>query len=160
MFLKAARLVVDAVPDAHAIIVGDTADGDPAYRDELETMCRELGIAERTTFTGYQSDIASLMRASDVLVHASTKAEPFGTVILEGMSCGRPYVAMNEGGPPEMIESAVHGLLVGPNQPDEMARADSHNPERTQRRPSAFGSAARARSVRAFLGPDDCEKAP
>jgi glycosyltransferase involved in cell wall biosynthesis len=152
VFLRAARLVVETVPDAHAMIVGDTSDGDLAYGDGLREMSRELGIADRTTFTGYRSDIAPLMRASEVLVHASTMAEPFGTVVMEGMACGRPYVAMDEGGPPEMIESGTHGLLVRPSQPGEMARAIITlltQPETA----ATFGSAARSRSLERFSAP-------
>ena len=35
VFLKAARLVLDAVPEAHAMIVGDVSDGNPGYGDRL-----------------------------------------------------------------------------------------------------------------------------
>ncbi|MGA2700256.1 MAG: glycosyltransferase family 4 protein [Isosphaeraceae bacterium] len=152
VFLRAASLVLEAVPDAHALVVGDTADGDQAYDEELRTMCRELAIADRTTFTGYRSDIAPLMRASDVLVHASTMAEPFGTVVLEGMACGRPYVAMDEGGPPEMIDSGIHGILVRPSEPGLMAQAIIDlltDPEMA----AACGAAARRRSVERFSAP-------
>lgn len=39
------------------------------------------------------------------------------------MACGLPYVAMDEGGPAEMIIPGVQGLLVRPNQPEAMAQA-------------------------------------
>jgi glycosyltransferase involved in cell wall biosynthesis len=152
VFLKAARMVLDAVPEAHAMIVGDTADGDPAYGEVLRGLSRELGIEGRVSFTGYRSDIAPLMRACQVLVHASIEAEPFGTVILEGMACGRPYVAMDEGGPPEMIDSGTHGFLIRPNQPEAMAQAIITlltQPETA----AAFGSAARARCLKRFSAP-------
>ena len=51
------RLVLDAVPEAHAMIVGDVSDGDPAYGDRLRRLAGELGIADRTTFTGYRADV-------------------------------------------------------------------------------------------------------
>ena len=134
------------------MIVGDTADAEPAYGDELRELSRELGIADRTTFTGFRSDIAPLMRASEILVHASIEAEPFGLVVAEGMACGRPNVAMDEGGPPEMIDSGTHGLLVRPDQPEAMARAVITlltQPETA----AAFGLAARARCVERFSAP-------
>ena len=43
VFLKAARLVLEAVPEAHAMIVGDTADGEPAYGDELRELSSRAG---------------------------------------------------------------------------------------------------------------------
>jgi len=87
-----------------------------------------------------------------VLVHASTMAEPFGTVVLEGMACGRPYVAMDEGGPPEMIDSGIHGILVRPSEPGLMAQAIIDlltDPEMA----AACGAAARRRSVERFSAP-------
>lgn len=66
------------------------------------------------TFTGFRTDVAPMMRACDVLVHASLRPEHFGTAILEGMACGLPYVAMNEGGPAEMVKDGVTGILVPP----------------------------------------------
>ncbi len=152
VFLRAARLVLDAVPDSHAMLVGNLTDLGPGYAGELEELIRDLGIAERTTCTGYRADIAPLMRACEVLVHASTTPEPFGTVVLEGMACGRPYVAMDEGGPTEMIDSGVHGLLVRPNEPEAMARAIIT----ILTQPStaaAFGAAARARCLERFSAP-------
>jgi glycosyltransferase involved in cell wall biosynthesis len=152
VFLRAARLVLDAVPDAHAMIVGNLTDLGPAYAEELRALTRELGITDRVTFAGYRSDIAPLMRACEVLVHASTTPEPFGTVVLEGMACGRPYVAMEEGGPAEMIESGTHGLLVPASEPEAMARAIITiltEPATA----AAFGAAARARCVERFSAP-------
>lgn len=152
VFLKAARLVLEAIPDAHALIVGDTADADPHYGVELRALSRELGIADRTTFAGYRADIAPLMRASDVLVHASIEPEPFGMVVAEGMACGRPYVAMDEGGPPEMIDDGVHGLLIRPNEPEAMAKAIITLLIQSELAES-FGKAARVRCVEKFAAP-------
>ncbi|MGO8863215.1 MAG: glycosyltransferase [Acidimicrobiales bacterium] len=152
VFLRAVRTVMDSVADAHAMIVGATADGDTAYGDELEQLSCELGIRDRTTFTGYRADMPQLMRASNVIVHASTMAEPFGTVVLEAMACGRPVVAMAEGGPLHMIDSGEHGFLVPPNRPEAMAQAIITlltQPETA----AAFGAAARARSLQRFSAP-------
>ena len=152
VFLKAARLVVDAVPEAHAMIVGDVSDGNPSYGDRLRALAGELGIADRTTFTGFRADVPQMMRAADVLVHASTEPEPFGTAVLEGMACGRPYVAMDEGGPAEMITSGVHGLLVRPNAPEAMAEALITLLTRPEIA-DEFGRAARASCVERFSAP-------
>jgi glycosyltransferase involved in cell wall biosynthesis len=152
VFLRAARMVLEAVPDAHAMIVGNPTDDSPEYAEELRNLTQELGIADRTTFTGYRSDIAPLITACEVLVHASTIPEPFGLVVVEAMACGRPCVAMDEGGPVGMIDSGMHGLLVPPNQPEAMARAITTlltQPETA----AAFGAAARTRCVEKFSAP-------
>lgn len=149
VFLRAARDVIEAVPDAHAMIVGDTSDGDPAYGEALRRMAGELGIANNVTFTGYRMDTVALIRASDAIVHASTVPEPFGMVVVEGMACGKACVAMDEGGPIDMIDSGVHGLLVQPGQHEPMARAITtllKHPELA----ATYGTAARQRCLERF----------
>jgi glycosyltransferase involved in cell wall biosynthesis len=47
----------------------------------------------------------------DVLVHASITPEPFGQVVIEGMSVQLPVVASRGGGPEEIITDGVDGLL-------------------------------------------------
>jgi glycosyltransferase involved in cell wall biosynthesis len=149
IFLKAAAKWLPQFPDAHALVIGGVSDGAPEFEPMLRRMAADLGIASRVTFTGYRTDIAALMRASDILVHASLKPEPFGTVVLEGMACGKPYVAMNEGGPNEMIEDGISGLVVRPRDPEAMAKAISSllSDDEFARR---LGAAARERIVRHF----------
>ena len=147
IFLRAAAEVCRHIPEVHALIVGGPSDGDPGYVDRLKRLAHELGIESRVTFTGFRADVAPLMRACEALVHASLRPEPFGTAVLEGMGCGVPYVAMNEGGPAEMIEDGTSGMLVPPGDASAMAGAltailaDSQLRER-------MGKAARER----FLG--------
>ena len=62
-------------------------------------------------------------RALDILVLASTEPEPFGLVVVEGMATGRPVIATAHGGPCELLEDGVSGLLVPPRDPDAMAAA-------------------------------------
>ncbi len=61
--------------------------------------------------------------ALDVVVHASTRPEPFGRVIVEGMACGRAVVAVRDGGSAELFEDGVEALGVPPDDPDALAAA-------------------------------------
>ena len=51
------------------------------------------------------------------------RREPFGIVVIEAMSLGKPVVATKPGGPEEIITDGVDGQLVTWNEPDELARA-------------------------------------
>ena len=61
----------------------------------------------------------------DIIVHASTTGEPFGQVIIEGMAAGKPVVATNGGGVPEIVEDNETGFLVPMKDSCAMAAAIS-----------------------------------
>ena len=49
----------------------------------------------------------------------STRPEPFGLVVVEGMALGRAVVAAGSGGPAEII-TPDSGVLFDPTRPDEL----------------------------------------
>jgi glycosyltransferase involved in cell wall biosynthesis len=63
------------------------------------------------------------MRLCDVVVHASIVGEPFGMTVIEGMATATPVVAANKGGPTEIIEDGVTGLLVDPTDAGALSEA-------------------------------------
>jgi glycosyltransferase involved in cell wall biosynthesis len=89
----------------------------------LRQLAAELGIADRVGFTGFVADPAAAMRDLDVVVHASTRPEPFGLVIAEAMACGRAVIASAAGGAAEIITPGHDALAVGPGDVDGLSRA-------------------------------------
>lgn len=87
---------------------------------ELQARAEALGLSDRVGFTGFQ-DPARALRALDVVVHASTRPEPFGRVIVEAMATARPVVAIAGGGSSELFEDGIEALGVPPGDPDAMA---------------------------------------
>jgi glycosyltransferase involved in cell wall biosynthesis len=69
-----------------------------------------LHLNGRVGLAGYIEDPAEAMRALDIVVHASTRPEPFGMVIAEAMACGRAVIATNWGGAKEVFEDQHTGL--------------------------------------------------
>ena len=120
-FLKAASVIAGKIPNTKFLIVGETTFGPEKYKDELYKLACELAIESKVIFTGYRDDIPNIIRAMDVIVHASTSPEPFGLVIIEGMASGVPVVASNRGGHLEIIEHGKEGFLVDPEDTDELA---------------------------------------
>lgn len=116
--------------DCQIWVVGDalfTGD-DRAYAADLHTLAREPALRGRVTFAGHREDIPLWMRASDIVVHASTAPEPFGRVIVEAMLCARPVVAADAGGPREILypdgaEVGELGLLHHPGDSDSLRQA-------------------------------------
>jgi len=138
-FLRAARLVVDRVPDAKFLVVGDGP-----MRPEIERLIRELGLDDHVVLTGSRSDVPDLLRAMDVFVLSSSTVECFPNALLEAMAAGRPAVCTAVGGVPEMIEDTVTGYLVPVHDPGALADRLVHilsDSELAHR----MGEAARAR---------------
>ncbi|MFL6307610.1 MAG: glycosyltransferase, partial [Candidatus Sulfotelmatobacter sp.] len=93
------------------------------YEISLHRMVQEHGLEDLVEFVGFQNDIAAAMQSLDILVHASTVGEPFGQVIVQGMACGKPVIATNGGGVPEIVVDGKTGLLVPMNDAPAMAEA-------------------------------------
>jgi glycosyltransferase involved in cell wall biosynthesis len=109
IFLEAAAQVVAAGHDARFVVVGAPMFGEEGYLTELRTQVQRLQIGDRVEFRGFRPDVD--MAEFDVLVHASTSADPFPNTVLEGMAAGLPVVASRGGGVPEMLEHGVSGRL-------------------------------------------------
>lgn len=98
--------------------------------DALKAQAQFLGIAERCTWHGAQSQpgvFAALARA-DLFVLASKKAadgdqDGLPNVLMEAASQGLPIVSTRAAAIGEFIEDGENGLLVAPGAPDELAVA-------------------------------------
>lgn len=105
------------LPGVELSIVGDGPE-----RSQLERQAQALGVADRVTFHGVQSDIERLLPAFDVLLIPS-RTEAHGMVAAEGLACSVPVVASAVGGLQSLVEDEKTGLLVPPDDPRELASA-------------------------------------
>lgn len=117
-FLRAARIISQNQPQTRFALVGDGP-----LRPLLEREAAELGIAPLVAFCGIQRDIGSYIGSFDVAVQCSVDKEGCSNVILEAMAMGKPVVATEVGGNPELVEPRVSGLLVPPGDPQALAGA-------------------------------------
>jgi glycosyltransferase involved in cell wall biosynthesis len=115
-FLRAARTVVDELPNARFLIIGDGPT-----RPQLEALCAELQITPNVHFAGSRHDVVRLLRAIDVFVLSSVTVECFPISLLEAMACARPAVCSAVGGIAEMINDGETGYLVPPKDPPQLA---------------------------------------
>lgn len=90
----------------------------------LKALARELGISQRVTFTGPQTEAQVLahMRAADLFCLPSF-AEGIPVVLMEAMACGLPCLSTTACGIPELITHGEHGLLVRPGDVQGLAQA-------------------------------------
>ncbi len=101
-------------PAARALIIGGVHRAGAAYLAQMDRRIRELRLGTHVIHTGFRTDVADLVNALDVVVHTSVRPEPFGRVILEAMLLGKPVVATDAGGVPELIEDGTTGFLTPP----------------------------------------------
>ena len=81
-----------------------------AYQRELERLIFELGIENQVLFSGFTKEVNEHIVLCDVTVLATPK-ETFGLVVIESMANGVAVIATANGGPLEIIEDGVDGLL-------------------------------------------------
>ncbi|MBV9605253.1 MAG: glycosyltransferase, partial [Solirubrobacterales bacterium] len=107
--------------EERAVIVGGALFGENECERELHRLAAALGIGDRVEFRGHRPNVWDELSRIDVLVHASVTPEPFGQVILEGMAAGVPVIATRAGGPVEILEHDVTGILYEPGIVAELA---------------------------------------
>ncbi len=146
--LDAFRRVLDDEPEARLLVIGDSGFWTDDYRDELKQQAEDLGCAEAVHWLGFREDIPQLLALTDVMVLPS-KDEPFGIVLVEAMAAGKPVVATRTGGPLDIVEERVTGLLVEAGNDKQLADAILQllgDPERA----AAMGKAGRKRAEEHF----------
>ncbi len=121
VLVEAMALLRERFPKLRAWIVGGVHASGAAYAEKLRRRIGELGLDDRILLTGAREDVPDLMRAMDVVVHTSVRGEPFGRVIIEAMTVGRPVVATRAGGVPEFVRDGVDGLLAEPGDAEDLA---------------------------------------
>jgi glycosyltransferase involved in cell wall biosynthesis len=112
------------VPDASLLLVGSGP-----MEPMLHQWVDELGLGERVTFAGEVPDdeLAACYHAGDLFVlPANSRAEAFGTVLVEAMASGLPVISTELGtGTSWVNQTGSTGLVVAPHAPNELAAAIS-----------------------------------
>ena len=96
--------------------------GEGSRRRELSELISALNLSGRAALRGFHPDAHRHAAAADLFALPSP-AEPFGLVLLEAMAAALPVVACRSGGPLEIVEDGVTGLLVEPRSPAALAAA-------------------------------------
>lgn len=105
----AAKEVIKKMPETKFLIVGEGK-----IRNELEALIQEQKLDKYFFLTGFQKDIPGIMNILDVLVLPSLEwgHESFGLVLIEAMSAGKPVIASDILGLPEVVVDGKNGFLV------------------------------------------------
>jgi starch synthase (maltosyl-transferring) len=104
--LHAASRFLPNLPEHDLLLVGRGPE-----RERLETVAKELGLAERVHFAGWQAQVPAILKASELLVLPSAW-EGMPNVVLEAMACGLPVVATDVEGVREVIGPQAQSQVV------------------------------------------------
>jgi len=126
-------------PDLAVLLVGEGPEW-----EKLVRLAWELKIQEHVVIAPSVEDTRIPLAAMELFVYPSLQ-EGFGLAIVEAMAAGVPVVATQSGGPSDIIEPGISGLLVPPGDSAALGAAVRSllaDPARRQR----LAQAARARA--------------
>ena len=123
LFLQAAVIVAERLPEARFLLVGDTMGGlDADYVRQLGDLARHPVLAGRVILLGFRDDVADVLASLDCFVHPSRRGA-FVSVLIEVMAAGVPIVASDVDGIPECVGRAGAAELVAELDPRAFADA-------------------------------------
>jgi glycosyltransferase involved in cell wall biosynthesis len=126
--------------DAQLLVVGDGP-----LRGELEALAAELGVADRTCFTGFRSDVGTIYAASDAVALTSAN-EGTPVSVIEAQAAGVPVVSTDVGGVRDVVLDGESGYVVENGDTGAIAdRLERLAADAALRR--RFGEVGRARST-------------
>jgi len=128
--IEAAKLIIPKYPSTLFIFTGDGH-----LRQNLKKKTLEMGVEENVIFLGWRDDVDKIISIYDILVLPSLN-EGMGRALVEAMALGKPIVASDIGGVPDLITHGKNGFLVPPKNPGLLAKYMQILIEKKERRES------------------------
>ncbi len=141
--LKAASVLKERGYRFHLLFAGrDT--------DKLQAKVDELNLGDMVTLSPYRRDPERVLKATDIMVNASTSHESMSGALVNAQAMGVPAVATDLPGNDEVVVDGVTGYLVPPSDAEALIQALTKMMDMDTERLSAMGSAAWERVVKLF----------
>ena len=96
--------------------------GEGHLNNQLRAQAASLGLGEVVQFAGFREDLDDFMGAFDIFVHPAL-AEGLGVATLKAAAAGVPVIGFNAGGLPEAVVDGETGILVSPENVEELRAA-------------------------------------
>jgi L-malate glycosyltransferase len=117
VLVQAAPAILEREPETRIFLIGE-GECMPKVRAEAE----RLGVQDRIIFTGFRTDVPSLIKGMDCFVMCSV-LEGLCTSLIDALALGCPAVGSAVGGIPEVLVDGETGLNVPPRDPAALADA-------------------------------------
>jgi glycosyltransferase involved in cell wall biosynthesis len=111
------------LPAARLVAAGYIAPDCKPYLNDIQKRLRDAGLEDEFNYRGIldRPDKIAFLRTLDVMSVPATYDEPKGVSLLEAMACGVPLVQPRRGAFTEIVERTGGGLLVQPDDPQDLA---------------------------------------
>jgi phosphatidylinositol alpha-1,6-mannosyltransferase len=122
MVLEALRKLLPVMPELVYVIVGTGSE-----QEALRNIATDWNLTGSVRFAGYvkDADLPAYYNACDLYVMPNSEdkgdLEGFGMVFTEANACGKAVVGGRSGGAAEAVIHGTTGVLVDPQNPDELA---------------------------------------
>lgn len=145
---QSARQVIQTNPQIHFVLLGEAFAGEMDYKFALVDMIERMQLSKHWHWFGYDRNAAARIHELDILVLPSRR-EALGLVLIEAGWAGKASVSTRVGGIKEVVIDNETGLLVAPEDPNELAVAIIRLIENSQIAKD-MGQKARERVMRIF----------
>lgn len=105
-FIDAAKNIIKDYDNVKFMICGTGG-----YLDHVKNRVESENLLDKVLVTGHIKDVTAVMNIIDVNANASFGTEATSLSLLEGMSIGKPIIASDYGGNPELVIPGVNGLM-------------------------------------------------
>jgi glycosyltransferase involved in cell wall biosynthesis len=122
IFIEGLSRLVDLYPNLRGVIVGQPLPNELDYHDYIQELIFSKNLSDRVFLLGFRDDAPHLVQKFEVFCLLS-EYEGSPNAILEAMAAGRPVIATNTSGIPDLVKDGVNGYLVPVGDADAFAHA-------------------------------------
>jgi glycosyltransferase involved in cell wall biosynthesis len=127
ILIESMEAIIERFPKAKLVTAwNEIYDWHDSRKRAIDRRIKELGLERSIVEMGVVPNVWELMSASDLLVVPFLNTDgvsDYPLVMAEAMACGKPVIATKVGGIPEIVHDGVNGLLVSPNNKEELEEA-------------------------------------
>jgi len=123
-YFKGVDCLIDALKLTKESKIKALIVGSGNLKVQYQKKVKEMGLEDQIKFAGhvFNEDLPQHYNLADVVVLPSiNKNEAFGIVLIEALACGKPIMASNLRGVRCVVENNHNGLLLEPNDPQDIA---------------------------------------
>jgi glycosyltransferase involved in cell wall biosynthesis len=148
MAVKAFKLVLEKIPHARLLLIGESYDDGGKCRVEVTQLIREYEMEASCLQLGNRSDVVDFYNLCDITILPSFH-EGLPNVVLESMACGTPAVVTDVSDNARLVRDGVSGYVVKVGEVEKLAERIvelAGDRERLEQ----FSKAARAEAIDRF----------